>query len=179
MIIALTADQLSHRQTCWHTDVRTYRQARATTIPGGQNWPRVKMQIIMVNQIPWNTVLWIFEFESPVILYTHVYVHDNTVYYFSYPTRWYASAQTSSIPFFSSTLNFLVQARAVAVLLFLLNENPPISLPPHRIISSGNGLSPVRRQANPLTNDNHIVSWNLGNQISMTLWSKYKHFLSN
>ena len=35
----------------WHTDGRTHRQTQATTIPEGQNWPRVKMQNKLARQI--------------------------------------------------------------------------------------------------------------------------------
>ena len=38
VIPAWTGDELSHRQTWWRT--------QATTLPGGQNWPRVKMASI-------------------------------------------------------------------------------------------------------------------------------------
>ena len=38
VILAWTGDELSRGQTWWRTDGRT----GATTIPGGQNWPRVK-----------------------------------------------------------------------------------------------------------------------------------------
>ena len=48
VILAWTGDELSHGQAsdyCTHgrTDGRTHRQTQATTIPEGQNWPRVKM----------------------------------------------------------------------------------------------------------------------------------------
>ena len=39
VILAWTCYELSHGQTWWRTD----RQTQATTIPEGQNWPRVKM----------------------------------------------------------------------------------------------------------------------------------------
>ena len=43
VILAETGDALSHRQARdWHTDGHTDRQMQATTIPEGQNWPRVK-----------------------------------------------------------------------------------------------------------------------------------------
>ena len=47
VIPAWTGPELSHRQasdwhTGWHT--HTHTQTQATTIPEGQNWPRVKMK---------------------------------------------------------------------------------------------------------------------------------------
>ena len=43
MILAETGDELSRRQAHdWRTDGHTHRQTQATTIPEGQNWPRVK-----------------------------------------------------------------------------------------------------------------------------------------
>ena len=47
VILAWTGDELSRRQasdyrTHGRTDGRTHRQTQATTIPEGQNWPRVK-----------------------------------------------------------------------------------------------------------------------------------------
>ena len=45
VILAETGDELSRGQTHdWRTDVHTGRQTQATTIPEGQNWPRVKMK---------------------------------------------------------------------------------------------------------------------------------------
>ena len=38
VIKAWTGDELLREQTLWRTDGQT----QATTIPGGQNWPRVK-----------------------------------------------------------------------------------------------------------------------------------------
>ena len=44
VILAWTGDELSHGQASdYRTDGRTQRQTQATTIPEGQNWPRVKM----------------------------------------------------------------------------------------------------------------------------------------
>ena len=48
VILARTGDELSRGQasdyrTHGRTDGRTHRQTQATTIPEGQNWPRVKM----------------------------------------------------------------------------------------------------------------------------------------
>ena len=50
VILASTGDELSRGQvsdyrTHGRTDGRTHRQTQATTIPEGQNWPRVKMSI--------------------------------------------------------------------------------------------------------------------------------------
>ena len=47
VILDLTGDELSRGQasdyrTDGRTDGRTHRQMQATTIPEGQNWPRVK-----------------------------------------------------------------------------------------------------------------------------------------
>ena len=43
VILAETGHELSRRQACdWRTDGHTHRQMQATTIPEGQNWPRVK-----------------------------------------------------------------------------------------------------------------------------------------
>ena len=49
VILAWTGDELSRGQasdyrTHGRTDGRTHRQTQATTIPEGQNWPRVKTQ---------------------------------------------------------------------------------------------------------------------------------------
>ena len=43
VIPAWMGDELSRGQTWWRTDWRTDGQTQATTIPGGQNWPRVKI----------------------------------------------------------------------------------------------------------------------------------------
>ena len=50
VILAWTGDELSRGQasdyrTHGRTDGRTHRQTQATTIPEGQNWPRVKMSL--------------------------------------------------------------------------------------------------------------------------------------
>ena len=42
VILAWTGVELSSGQTLWRTDGRT----QATTIPGGQNWPRVKREVL-------------------------------------------------------------------------------------------------------------------------------------
>ena len=42
VILVLTGNELSRGQTWWRTDWRTDGQTQATTIPEGQNWPRVK-----------------------------------------------------------------------------------------------------------------------------------------
>ena len=42
VILAWTGDELSRGQTWWRTD----RQTQAMTIPGSQNWPRVKLMKI-------------------------------------------------------------------------------------------------------------------------------------
>ena len=45
VILAETGDELLRGQARdWHTDGHTHRQTQATTIPEGQNWPRVKRQ---------------------------------------------------------------------------------------------------------------------------------------
>ena len=52
VILAWTVDELSHGQTWWRTDVRTGGRTdrrtdgrtQTTTIPEGQNWPRVKIK---------------------------------------------------------------------------------------------------------------------------------------
>ena len=42
-ILARMGDELSRGQACgYRTHRRTHRQTQATTIPEGQNWPRVK-----------------------------------------------------------------------------------------------------------------------------------------
>ena len=43
-VIARTSKCLPHTQTDGRTDGHTARQTQATTMPGGQNWPRVKMR---------------------------------------------------------------------------------------------------------------------------------------
>ena len=43
VILARKSDELSQGQTCWRTEGWTDGQKQATTIPGGQNWSRVKM----------------------------------------------------------------------------------------------------------------------------------------
>ena len=50
VILAWTGDKLSRGQASdYRTHRRTHRQTQATTIPEGQNWPRVKMTINMAN----------------------------------------------------------------------------------------------------------------------------------
>ena len=47
VIVAWTGPELSCGNTRnWHTDWHTDTQTLATTIPGGQNWPRVKMRVL-------------------------------------------------------------------------------------------------------------------------------------
>ena len=57
VILAWTGDKLSRGQASdYRTHRRTHRQTQATTIPEGQNWPRVKMdtcaKISLSNQLP-------------------------------------------------------------------------------------------------------------------------------
>ena len=48
VILAWTGDELSRGQASdYRTDGRTHRQTQATTIPEGQNWPRVKMLLLL------------------------------------------------------------------------------------------------------------------------------------
>ena len=55
VILAWTGDELSSGQASdWYT--HTHTQTQATTIPGGQNWPRVKM--IPVFNEPMNKAEW-------------------------------------------------------------------------------------------------------------------------
>ena len=50
VILAETGDELSRGQARdWRTDGHTHRQTQATTIPEGQNWPRVKMKKKMIK----------------------------------------------------------------------------------------------------------------------------------
>ena len=42
VILAWTGNELLHRQTWWRMDWRPEGRTQATTIPEGQNWPRVK-----------------------------------------------------------------------------------------------------------------------------------------
>ena len=44
VVLAWTGDELSRGQTWWQTDGLTDSQTQATTIPGGQYWPQVKIQ---------------------------------------------------------------------------------------------------------------------------------------
>ena len=51
VILAWMGDKLLHGQTSDHrTHRHTHRQTQATTIPEGQNWPRVKTQIGLDKQ---------------------------------------------------------------------------------------------------------------------------------
>ena len=50
VILAETGDELSRGQARdWRTDGHTHRQTQATTIPEGQNWPRVKRHFVFKN----------------------------------------------------------------------------------------------------------------------------------
>ena len=52
VILAWTGDKLSRGQASdYRTQRRTHRQTQATTIPKGQNWPRVKMNLKAFNDI--------------------------------------------------------------------------------------------------------------------------------
>ena len=55
VILAWTGDKLSHGQASdYRTHRRTHRQTQATTIPEGQNWPRVKTQVSLAAEPgPW------------------------------------------------------------------------------------------------------------------------------
>ena len=60
-ILAWTGPELSPGQASdWHTDrqtdTHTHTQTQATTIPEGQNWPRVKIKIL-IPQVLVNTIL--------------------------------------------------------------------------------------------------------------------------
>ena len=47
VILAWTGDELSHGQAHdWRMDGHTDRQTQATTVPEGQNWPRVKTYVL-------------------------------------------------------------------------------------------------------------------------------------
>ena len=46
-------DTLVDTRTSGQTDIRTHRQMLATTIPGGQSWPRVKMKVILDAIVKW------------------------------------------------------------------------------------------------------------------------------
>ena len=48
--LAWTGNELSRGQTWWRMDGRTDRQTQATTIPKGQNWPRVKKRMVFILQ---------------------------------------------------------------------------------------------------------------------------------
>ena len=57
VIQAWTGDELSRRQASnYRTHGRTHRQTQATTIPEGQNWPRVKMSDVYVTNWLWRKV---------------------------------------------------------------------------------------------------------------------------
>ena len=51
VILAWTDDELSRVQTWWRTDWRTDGQTQATTIPEGQYWPRVKINVYSDGKI--------------------------------------------------------------------------------------------------------------------------------
>ena len=49
-LLAWTGPELSRRQASdWHTDRQTHTQTQATTIPEGQNWPRVKKFLVQLS----------------------------------------------------------------------------------------------------------------------------------
>ena len=51
VILAEMVDELSSGQVHdWQTDTRTHTHTQATTIPEGQNWPRVKMEGLVMVQ---------------------------------------------------------------------------------------------------------------------------------
>ena len=66
LILAWTGDELSRGQTCWRTDGLTDGQTKATTIPIGQNWPRVKMKhlagkgLVNLHKSDYLGYLWIW-----------------------------------------------------------------------------------------------------------------------
>ena len=53
VILAETSDKLSRGQA---RDWRPHGQTQATTIPEGQNWPRVKTSLHIINEKYWNVV---------------------------------------------------------------------------------------------------------------------------
>ena len=55
--LAWTGDELSRGQTWWRTDRWTDRRTQATTIPEGQNWPRVKTIQLQSMSHTWLVVL--------------------------------------------------------------------------------------------------------------------------
>ena len=58
MILPWTGDELSRGQASdYRTDGRTHRQTQATTIPDGQNWPRVKKLLMLLCQFHCSSVV--------------------------------------------------------------------------------------------------------------------------
>ena len=74
VILAWTADELLHGQADdWRTDTRTHTHThtQATTIPEGQNWPRVKSFCHLIKRaiMSWN------RHKSPSMLITNISNH--------------------------------------------------------------------------------------------------------
>ena len=83
VILAWTGDELSCRQasdyrTQWRTDGRTHRQPQATTIPEGQNWPRVKINEMLIFSIKCMTIrLWLWITILEPASYIQLFICDD------------------------------------------------------------------------------------------------------
>ena len=65
VILAWTGDKLSRGQASdYRTHRRTHRQTQATTIPEGQNWPRVKMAKYVVE---WYNSIGLFNKQTYIV----------------------------------------------------------------------------------------------------------------
>ena len=94
VILAERGDELSRGQARdWRTDGHTDRQTQATTIPEGQNWPRVKTQVSFGPNVLHNYPIvdimdeWDFARFDLSLRHTHTYHHI-------IPTPWIATQIT-------------------------------------------------------------------------------------
>ena len=90
VILAWTVNELLHGQAHdWRTHGHTYTHTQATTIPKGQNWPRVKIKSGVRGDM-WKLVSIIFQFPMPL--------HCNLVVIWSIVSQWLYTCFFDSSP---------------------------------------------------------------------------------
>ena len=85
VILARTGDKLSRGQASdYRTHRRTHRQTQATTIPEGQNWPRVKMDTGALCDLNRTPVVMVKHGGSCVTRTHTLHTHTHTRAYLPY-----------------------------------------------------------------------------------------------
>ena len=115
-VIARTSKCLPHTQTDGRTDGHTDRQTQATTIPDGQNWPRVKMKVLLskgriigceYKQFQAKDIMWLYRLISCTQL-----MQFKTIYHFDWHHFVKLTAHANAL---ISQAGFVVCARFVHI----------------------------------------------------------------